>query len=120
MLEDDHESRPRCPHAALGLAPVHADEAARADADGGCIAWRWSVAIRLRGSPLPGRDQLLVGQPVRPRESPHQRGDRRSTRTARTCDPGRLHARAGGGAFRTPVGLDRWAAWTLLLRLRRL
>ena len=36
------------------------------------------VALRLRRPPLSRRDQLVVGQPVRPRESAHQRGASRA------------------------------------------
>ena len=62
------------------------------------------VALRLRRPPLPRRGQLVVGQPVRPRESAHQRGDHRAARRARARDARRLHAPAGDRALRAAGG----------------
>ena len=48
------------------------------------------------GRPLPGRHQLVVGQPVRARQSAHQFGAiADQARTLEHVILGRLHARAG-------------------------
>src|SRR5450755_3125266 len=86
------------------LAPVHADEAARDHAVGPDFARTRLVVVRFRRQTLSRRDQLVVGQPVRPRTSRDQRRARRPARQARACDAGRLHPSAGGRAFRAPVG----------------
>ena len=70
-----------------GLASVHADESARDAADRADRARRRRVARRLRRPPLSRRGELVVGQPLRPRESAHQRGGPRAARhaAARAC-----------------------------------
>ena len=62
------------------------------------------VARGLRRPALPRRRQLLVGEPVRARQSAHQRRGARAAGAARAGDPRRLHARAGDRAVR---GADR-------------
>ena len=63
--------------------------------------------------------ELVVGQPLRPRESAHQRRARGAARRARARDARRLHARAGGRALgasrRARAGRPR----PRVLRLRR-
>ena len=62
------------------------------------------VALRPRRPSLSRCDQLLVGQPLRPRESAHQRCAERSARHARTRDARRLHARTRHRTRRASVG----------------
>ncbi len=74
----------------------------------------------LRRPALPRRHQLVVGQPVRPRQPAHQRRGRGAARPAGARDAGRVHARARGRACRA-AGRDRAAgAEPLLLRRQRL
>ena len=63
-------------------------------------ARRGRVALRLRRPALSRRDQLVVGEPLRPRPPAHQRGDARAARAPRARDAGGLHPRAGGRALR--------------------
>ena len=65
------------------------------------------VAVRRRRPALPRRDQLLVGQPVRPRPSAHQGRADRPAGAAGPRDAGRFHACAGGGAVRAAGRADR-------------
>ena len=102
------------------LASVHADEAARAHAARADRARVGRMAVRLRRPALPRRGQLVVGEPVRPREPAHQRGARRAARRARARDARRLHA--SRRSSNCPSGLPRWRRAGLVacvLRLRR-
>ena len=87
------------------LASVHADEGARDAAARADRARRGRVALRLRRPPLSRRGELVVGQPVRPRESADQRGARRAARRARARDARRLHASAASSS--SPSGSRR-------------
>ena len=58
------------------------------------------VARGLRRPALPRRHQLLVGEPLRPRQPAHQRRGARAAGAARARDPRRLHPRAGDRALR--------------------
>ena len=100
---DDHELRQqRLGHARsrARLASVHADEGSRDRAHDPAARGLGRVARGLRGQALPRRHQLLVGEPLRPRESAHQRRGRGAARPPRARDLRRLHARARRDARR--------------------
>ncbi len=104
-LHDVQPARPppasaRRTRSARRLAPLHADEGPRVVAADPDRAGRRGLAVRLRRPALPRCHQLLVGQPVRPRQPAHQRGHHRPARQARARDPGRLYPRARGAAGR--------------------
>ena len=104
---------------------MHADAAPRrcrqprAPAAGAHRPRQRRLALRFRRQALPRRHQLVVDQPLRPRQPAHQRGVEGPARNARTRHARRLHAPAGGRAFRALVGVDRRRARPRLLRLRR-
>ncbi len=82
------------------MASLHADEASRDHTSGAGQPRTRRLALRFRPEPHPGRDQLLVGQFARSRQSAHQRGAARPTRVAGARHAGGVHPRAGGRARR--------------------
>ena len=78
------------------------------------------MARGLRRQTLPRRHQLLVGQPLRPREPAHQRRRARAVRPAGTRHLRRLHASARGAARRRTGAPRARRPQSLLLRRQRL
>ncbi len=117
---DAATERPRPPRPRRGLASVHADEGSRVAADDPDPARRGRLAVRRRWTPLPGRDQLLVGEPVRARQPADRGGGHRAARTARARHAGRLHARPGGRTRGAAHGARATRPDALLLRGQRL
>ncbi len=101
------------------VASVHADEGARDAAAGADRARAGRMAVRLRRPPLPRRREFVVGEPLRPRESAHQRGARGAARRTRARDPRRLHAPPGGRTVGAARRRGARRAGARVLRLRR-
>ena len=102
------------------VAPVHADEGPRVRADDPAARRPGRVARGLHRQALSRRHQLLVGQPVRPREPAHQRRGARAVRAPGTRHLRRLHAPAGGAARRRAGARRAAGPQPLLLRRQRL
>ncbi len=101
------------------LASVHADEGARNAAAGADRARRRRMAVRFRRQALPRRRQLVVGEPVRPCQSAHQRRAGGATARTRSRDARRLHSPSGDRTVGTPGRARPHGPGPRVLRLGR-